>query len=788
MTPANNLPPSAGNESSSAREPGPSRGALAPAGASYPLMVESDGFESGPLRPDRGAATGGPAALLKALQHRWLLALVVGLACGVPAGLAMWYLKPANYTAYALLRVAASEPQLLEANRDSESSRTLYLKTQAALITSRPVLRRALREEKVRQLGLVQQQADIEGWLQKELKAGYLEDTDILKIALTGPAPNDLAVLLNTIQASYMEQIVGFERKERLTRKEDLERIVMDAQEKLRNQRKQLQELANIVHTGNSLVLTAKQKNTVEEYAALKREAAGLRARLLDAERRLELQKANLQAGDKVPAPPEYRVTEELERDPAIAMQSMKIADLQERLRKNELNTTARNPLRTRDKEDLRTAEEQLEKLREEKRGAIIKRLQQRAQEESKAAVTQLETEIKLFKRAKQELDSEVSRVSTEFERIGTTSVEVEIKRADIEQAESVVKQLLHEKDRLSVELQAQAVRRITLLQQAEPPETANIKAHVQESLLVGLCALALGAFCVGFREYRSRWINTPDQVSQELGLKVVGTLPDLVNVTGKLPAEETGRLSAVPAQMLVASVDNIRAILSCSESLASIRVLMVSSAVSREGKTTVAAQLATSFARAGQRTLLIDFDLRKPSLHQILGGPQEPGVCEVLRGDHDVERAIRATEVPGLFLLAAGQPSRLLHTACLQQTGGVFFERLRSQFDFIVIDTCPILPVPDALFLGQYVDAAVLAIRPRVSRSPAVLAACERLRSVNIRLLGTVVNGVRTPSHGDYYYQYVACEKEEVSSLASGDVRCNGFGRTAKQAEERDR
>jgi capsular exopolysaccharide synthesis family protein len=166
-----------------------------------------------------------------------------------------------------------------------------------------------------------------------------------------------------------------------------------------------------------------------------------------------------------------------------------------------------------------------------------------------------------------------------------------------------------------------------------------------------------------------------------------------------------------------------------------------------------LAAQLATSFANSGKRTLLVDFDLRHPSLHRLLGLPQAAGVCEVLRGELDIADAVQTTDVPGLFFLSAGTLTRSVLTTCWQESSEALFEHLRSQYQFIVIDTCPVLLVADALLLGQYVDAAVFSIRPRVSRFPSIVAACERLRSVNIRLLGTVVNGVRGQKEQGYYH-----------------------------------
>src|SRR5262249_32970837 len=132
----------------------------------------------------------------------------------------------------------------------------------------------------------------------------------------------------------------------------------------------------------------------------------------------------------------------------------------------------------------------------------------------------------------------------------------------------------------------------------------------------------------------------------------------------------------------------------------------------------------------------------------------------EVLRGEVELAEAIRTTELSGLFVLTAGQMSRSVLTQVSAEPGRQLFERLRSEYDFVLVDSCPVLPVADSLLFGKHVDAAVLTIRPRISRSPLVCDAYERLTSVRISVLGAVVNAVRSYPEKDYYRYYVSPEK----------------------------
>jgi capsular exopolysaccharide synthesis family protein len=161
------------------------------------------------------------------------------------------------------------------------------------------------------------------------------------------------------------------------------------------------------------------------------------------------------------------------------------------------------------------------------------------------------------------------------------------------------------------------------------------------------------------------------------------------------------------------------------------------------EGTTVVASSLALSLSRAGRRTLLVDGDLRSPSLHKLFGMPLEEGMSEVLRSEIDLADAVKATNNEKLYLLTAGIcDAEAIHALATEQPQAIF-DKLREQFDFIVIDAPPVLGVSDSLSLGQYIDAAVLTVLRDHSEVRKVHEAAETLKRLGIRLLGCVVNGV---------------------------------------------
>src|SRR5262249_26315547 len=170
--------------------------------------------------------------------------------------------------------------------------------------------------------------------------------------------------------------------------------------------------------------------------------------------------------------------------------------------------------------------------------------------------------------------------------------------------------------------------------------------------------------------------------------------------------------------------------------------------------KTMLATFLASSLTRAGRRTLLVDADLRRPSIHELLGVSGEPGLCEVLRGEAALEDVIQLEDVTGMSVLPAGRCDAQVIQALARQTLAGLFDQLRRHFDFIILDSCPVLPVADSLLIAEHADSVLLSIRFPVSRAPQVHAACERLRAVRARVLGTVVQGMDGEFFG-YKYQY---------------------------------
>jgi capsular exopolysaccharide synthesis family protein len=208
-------------------------------------------------------------------------------------------------------------------------------------------------------------------------------------------------------------------------------------------------------------------------------------------------------------------------------------------------------------------------------------------------------------------------------------------------------------------------------------------------------------------------------------------------------------------------------------------KVILVTSALPQEGKTTVSANSALVLAQRGSRVLLIDADLRRPMIEKLFGLASREGLSTLISGSSKVEDVIlRSQEVPNLWILPAGpippQPAELLGSTVMKD----HIAHWRTDFDHIVIDTPPCLSVTDAVLLSPEADRVILVARSGQTTRPALRRACDLLLQVNARVMGIVLNALNLRSGDGYYssryrsnYYYYREESPEDKPTAAGKV-----------------
>jgi polysaccharide biosynthesis transport protein len=314
------------------------------------------------------------------------------------------------------------------------------------------------------------------------------------------------------------------------------------------------------------------------------------------------------------------------------------------------------------------------------------------------------------------------------------------------------------------------------ILQPASPAwRSYRMEKKIATGAILGGLFLGLGiVFLIAWRDDR---FTSLSEMSEKFGDVIVGQVPQLPrprgqNTTPLLQIEDD-------RQMYAESYRNLRsALLFMPGSLERAKVMLVTSAMPHEGKSTIASNLARTLALGGSRVILIDADLRRGHLHELLGMKREPGLTDLLQHPEDLDKIIQSNCTPNLSFISRGwtvsRPGDLFVGPELELLLG----RLRQQFDFVVIDTSPVFASDDVTTLAPRADGTIFVVRSGVSRSSAVTEALEILSRRQVKLLGIVVNGAHSESKSYHYYK----NEEYYQPLSDNVKKLSGRAEEAGQ------
>ena len=698
------------------------------------------------LQPE--SASTNASKYLHALRRRWLSVLGLGLLCGGLAGAGAWFAIQPKYTAVALVHVATQHGQLVfkTADRSTLSDFDVYKNTQQGILTSRFVLTAALRKPDVAKLGVVQRELDPIDWLQRELKVKFPLDAEIMRISLTTDDPKEASILVNAVVAAYMDEVVDDEEGQRSANLSELDTIYSEKETEVRKKRTDLRQLAEQLGAGDSTALSLKQQIALEEFADVRKEHTTRCFELLRQEGELKVLQRTLLSPDG-PAVSDVELSAYARTDPLavsllarLDMQRTIVAINADRLQPNAVPFGVQENAR-----DLESTEEQLDVRREELRADL-------QQSKSVADIPRLEAQIEVSKELVQQLALDLEQLRKTAEEVSGSSIDIEMMRAEIEHIEEVLSSVAEERERLKVELRSKS--RVTELQAAEAPQFRDRTQRIPLTVLAVIAGFCVPLGGIVFWETRARRINSSEEVAVEVGVNVIGTLP-------MVPFRSIGKMSSSLGRrphwqnLMRESVNGVAAVLLREAGLGQTRVVLVSSAMSGEGKTTLVTQLAMSLARSGFRTVLVDFDLRRPSLDRLFELRLEPGVSELLRGENDLADVVQETATGNLSVVPAGRWDSQSAAVLSNGSTGSLFKELREEYDFVLVDCGPVLPMVDSRLIGQHVDAVVFSVLRDVSQARKVRSALAILRSFDIRVMGAVVTGATDET----YYAASSCQ-----------------------------
>ena len=413
-----------------------------------------------------------------------------------------------------------------------------------------------------------------------------------------------------------------------------------------------------------------------------------------------------------------------------------------------------------------------------------LRRQQAEIEEQLRAEVTQeveaVRSRYDAARLAEEELRRKLDRLGAKAIELRDLGTRYQLLKNNVETAHALHASLL--KQRMETGVNAELVAsNVRVIERAEVPFRPS-KPNVPLNLTLGVLAgLMLGVGAAFSCEYFDQSVKSTQDVEDLLLLPTLATIPNFeqarrATVRGahvrRLPTSSDGNGAAArngngttdaldgqsdlvllrePWSQVAEAFRSLRTAVLFTARGAPPKVVVVTSAVAAEGKTVGSLNLATALAEAGSRVLLLEADLRHPRCHRTLGVDAARGLASVLAGQEELESVIHSLEAPRLSFIPAGavppNPAELMSSARMRE----IVASLRSRYDFVIIDTPPVLPVTDAVVLAREADAVVLVVRGHGTPSGLVREARDRLLMTGAPLLGVVVNDVDL-NWGDLY------------------------------------
>lgn len=697
-------------------------------------------------------------AICQSLRRRWISAFFLAsllMAGGVTAA---WFALQPAATARAMLYIASSQPRIIFATADNTSTvrddSVNYQRTQAILIRSRWVLNAALK--KVPNLSIVKDKVDVLDWLDSQLQVDTNMGTEIIRVSLSGDEPQEIKTLLSAVVEAYMKEIVNKEHDKRLAHYTQLKGIYNTFDTALTTKRKALRAMESggtgydeatlaVTHKFNLEQLSNVNKQLTDCVAEIHRLKAGLGPRTST----LKTSALALPTLGDAAIANDIKVSR-LRRE--VAEKQEKLERLKEKL--EHLKTVkvqgADDPSCKKLAAEIAETKNKLDARTKELTDTLIAASKSRLDANLKEGAVLQDFDLSALQKLKLILETQIEQLTKNARNATNTSVDILTMRDEIAQKDASAKKINDEIEKLDVELGAPP--RVTLL---EPADIVGTNADRKRYMGMGGAAvfgLAFALFGVAWLDLRTCRLSSPDDL-QGLGIRLVGSIPIQVKrPKGETVATNEKHDDNVAQQIFASSIDATRTMLLHAAQAHSMQVVMITSALSGEGKTSLACHLAASLAYTGRRVLLLDCDMRKPTVHKLFNLSPSPGFGSLLIGESMVEDVVQATSLEGLSVIVAGNRDDRTVRALARDRVKAVMSQLRDQYDFIIVDSCPVLPVADSLLIAPHVDAVVFSLLNDVSRMPAVGAAWKRLEALGTPMLGAVVSGVQEVHYGYHY------------------------------------
>jgi len=644
------------------------------------------------------------------------------------------------------------------------------------------------------------------GILAKEIDVSAEREVDIVDVVFKSTNPTEAQAVVNAVMDSYQDESLKYARAEVTSVREFLEKQLDVTSKKLAISEEDLRayKIANEV-----FALSEETKEMITNMVEFEAQLSSAQTELQIVEKKLNYLKGELIKIDEA-------LGEEME-----SISSPVSEQLRQKLIENEskLAILMTKEGYTENHPQLISLQNEIDNIKRQMKSEIDKIL-----EVNKYSFNPLDRRQKLFTEIIstevnfQTATAKVAGLETVVEDYsvrmsGLPDAELELARLERSKAinEEVYSMLVqrYEEAKISEEGKLSNIRIINRANLPESPVSPKVKMNILIGLLLGL---GLGIGAAFLLESLNTKINNLSDVERYVKLPILGTIPDipldekhLADIEDKMSKEKDkqklGELTTTQRQMVARLVPHYSPKSPIAEAYRTFRtnavslpakvpgdgrIFLVTSSGPKEGKSTSSSNLAITLSQMRSKTVLVDCDMRRPMIHNLFIVSRENGLSKFLTTDNiDIHDIIKPSGMDNLDIITAGHvppnPSELLSSKKMDD----LFAKLREEYDFIIVDSPPIIAVTDALILSKKVDQLLLVIRVNSTEREIIEQAKSLLHNIDVKVAGVVVNGIEVKKYYSgykyyyyyYYYYYADDEKgaKKKKRKSQGHSRLSG-------------
>jgi succinoglycan biosynthesis transport protein ExoP len=393
---------------------------------------------------------------------------------------------------------------------------------------------------------------------------------------------------------------------------------------------------------------------------------------------------------------------------------------------------------------------------------AELVKLQEQMKEEAEATLQAIRNNVEILKKKEEGLVANVEQETQKQQALGALRIEYDALKRDSDTRKAIYGNVLTRRSETELMSRLQA-NNMRIVDPAVLP-LAPVKPRVALTLLFGVFGgMMAGVGLAFFVNYLDDSIKSQDDVETALGLPFLGYVP---NIKTNSVVERDLQAHSHPQSNAAEGFRTIRATLSLTHKADKLRLVSVTSTIPSEGKSLVASNVAIVSAQTGLRTLLVDADLRRPSVHKAYQLHSPVGLSAFLKGEtSDLDEITHKTEVPNLDVICCGavpnNPSELIGSARMTE----FLEKVRGKYDRVVLDCPPISAVSDPLVISAKSDGIIFVTKFNKIRREHAIRSVQRIQNAGIHIMGVVINDIDFEGKDSYYYSYYYYQNRYYSS-----------------------